>query len=195
MLLTVTEAAKKIGVSTKTLRNWESAELLKPIRTPGGHRRYDEQSLAKFIGKESSVLSNKKAVLYCRCSTEKQRENLDRQKLRLMEYAHEKGYDYQVMEEIASGVNENRRQLNKLMDAIIAGQVGRVVIEWKDRLARFGFTYLKKLCDAFNVEIEIINHRDEQKYEEEITEDIIAIMTSYSARIYGKRGGRSKNGK
>lgn len=50
----------------------------------------------------------------------------------------------------------------------------------------------KKLCDAFNVEVEIINHRDEQKYEEEITEDIIAIMTSYSARIYGKRGGRKE---
>lgn len=74
----------------------------------------------------------------------------------------------------------------------ISGQVCRVVIEWKDRLARFGFTYIKKLFDAFNVELEIINHRDEQRYEEEITEDIIAIMTSYSARIYGKRGGRCK---
>jgi len=71
--------------------------------------------------------------------------------------------------------------------------VCRVVIEWKDRLARFGFAYIKKLCDAFKVEIEIINHRDEQKYEEEITEDIIAIMTAYSARIYGKRGGRKKS--
>ena len=117
---------------------------------------------------------------------------MNRQKLRLMEYAHDKKYDYEVMEEIASGVNENRRQLNRLMDKIIAGQVCRVVIEWKDRLARFGYTYIKKLCDAFKVEIEIINHRDEQKYEEEITEDIIAIMTSYSARIYGKRGGRCK---
>ena len=96
------------------------------------------------------------------------------------------------LEEIASGVNESRRQLNKLLDMIIAGQVCRVVIEWKDRLARFGFAYIKKLFDAFNVELEIINHRDEQRYEEEITEDIIAIMTSYSARIYGKRGGRCK---
>ena len=62
-------------------------------------------------------------------------------------------------------------------------------------VAAKGFTlkrFIKKLCDAFKVEIEIINHRDEQKYEEEITEDIIAIMTSYSARIYGKRGGRCK---
>lgn len=78
------------------------------------------------------------------------------------------------------------------MDLIIAGKVCRIVIEWKDRLAQFGYVYIKKLCDAFKVEIEIINHRDEQKYEEEITEDIIAIMTSYSARIYGKRGGRTK---
>jgi predicted site-specific integrase-resolvase len=117
---------------------------------------------------------------------------MDRQKLRLMEHANAKGYRYEVIEEIASGVNENRRQFNRLLDLNIAGQVERIVVEWKDRLARFGYTYIKKLCDAFKVEIEIINHRDEQKYEEEITEDIIAIMTSYSARIYGKRGGKKK---
>lgn len=193
MLLSIKVASEKLGISIGTLREWEREGLITPSRTPGKHRRYDEDVLYKLVGQDKSKDSaGKKTVLYCRCSTEKQRENLDRQKLRLMEYAHEKGYEYLVLEEIASGVNENRRQLNKLMDMIIAGQVCRVVTEWKDRLARFGFTYLKKLCDAFNVEIEIINHRDEQKYEEEITEDIIAIMTSYSARIYGKRGGRCK---
>ena len=192
MLLSISEASKKLGISIGTLREWEKEGLITPARTPGHHRRYDEASLCKVIGQEPKQDVGKKTILYCRCSTEKQRENMLRQKLRLIEHAHEKKYDYEVIEEIASGVNENRRQLNKLMDMIIAGKVCRVVIEWKDRLARFGYVFIKKLCDAFKVEIEIINHRDEQKYEEEITEDIIAIMTSYSARIYGKRGGRSK---
>lgn len=192
MQLSISEASEKLGISIGTLREWERNGQITPVRTPGHHRRYSEESLREVMGQNPMDESGKKTVLYCRCSTEKQRENMLRQKLRLMEHANEKSYDYLVMEEIASGVNENRRQLDKLMDMIIAGKVCRIVIEWKDRLARFGFTYLKKFCDAFKVEIEIINHRDEQKYEEEITEDIIAIMTSYSARIYGKRGGRTK---
>jgi len=192
MLLSISEASNKLGITIGTLREWEREGKITPARTPGHHRRYDEASLCRVLGQEPTNELGKKTVLYCRCSTEKQRENMLRQKLRLIEHAHEKKYDYVVIEEIASGVNENRRQLNKLMDMIIAGTVCRVVIEWKDRLARFGYVYIKKLCDAFKVEIEIINHRDEQKYEEEITEDIIAIMTSYSARIYGKRGGRTK---
>lgn len=192
MLLTISEVSEKLGITADCLRKWERKGLITPSRTPGGHRRYSEEDLLKVGKKPEPDAVGKKTVLYCRCSTEKQRENMLRQKLRLMEHAHEKKYDFLVMEEIASGVNENRRQLNKLMDMIIAGKVCRIVIEWKDRLARFGFVYIKKLCDAFKVEIEIINHRDEQKYEEEITEDIIAIMTSYSARIYGKRGGRCK---
>lgn len=191
MLLTISEAAKRLGITTKTLRNWESGGILEVIRTPGGHRRYNENVLDKLLGRKSRN-SNRKTILYCRCSTEKQRENLNRQKLRLMEYAHEEKYDFIVLEEIASGINENRRQLNKLLDMVIAGQVCRIVIEWKDKLARFGFVYIKRIFDAFDVELEIINNKNEKRYEEEITEDIIAIMTSYSARIYGKRGGRCK---
>ena len=193
MLLSISEASEKLGITIGTLREWEREGLITPARTPGHHRRYDEDVLCKLIGQDPKNDTGKKTILYCRCSTEKQRDNMSRQKLRLMEYAHEKKYDYEVIEEIASGVNENRRQLNKLIDMVIAGKVCRIVVEWKDRLARFGFAYIKKLCDAFKVEIEIINHRDEQKYEEEITEDIISIMTVYSARIYGKRGGRKKS--
>jgi len=192
MLLTISEVSERLGITIDSLRKWERKGVLKPIRTPGGHRRYSEEDLVNITGKKVSDSQNRKTVLYCRCSTEKQRENLDRQKLRLMEHVHDKKYDYIVMEEIASGVNENRRQLNRLLDMIFKNQVERVVIEWKDRLARFGFSYIKKICDAFNVEIEIINNKDEALYEQEITEDIIATMTSYSARIYGKRGGRCK---
>jgi len=192
MLLTISEVSERLGITIDSLRKWERKGILKPIRTPGGHRRYSEEDIVNITGKKEKDSQERKTVLYCRCSTEKQRENLDRQKLRLMEHAHGKKYDYIVMEEIASGVNENRRQLNRLLDMIFKNQVERVVIEWKDRLARFGFSYIKKICDAFNVEIEIINHKDDALYEQEITEDIIAIMTSYSARIYGKRGGRCK---
>jgi predicted site-specific integrase-resolvase len=192
MLLKISEVSKKLGVTIESLREWEREGFIKPIRTPGGHRRYSEEDILKITKKEKTADTGKKTVLYCRCSTEKQRENLDRQKLRLMEYAHSKGYDFIVVEEIASGVNENRRQLNKVLEMVFKGQIDRVVVEWKDRLSRFGFSYIKKICDNFNVSIEIINNKDESLYDQDIAEDIITIMTAYSARIYGKRGGRSK---
>ena len=123
MLLSIKAASEKLGISIGTLREWEREGLITPSRTPGKHRRYDEDELYKLIGQDKAKNSTgKKTVLYCRCSTEKQRENLNRQKLRLMEHAHDKKYDYVVLEEIASGVNENRRQLNKLLDMITAGQ-------------------------------------------------------------------------
>jgi len=192
MLLKISEVSERLGVTIESLREWEKSGLIKPFRTPGGHRRYSEEDILKLTKKEKVDDTPKKTVLYCRCSTEKQRDNLDRQKLRLMEYAHGKGYDFIVVEEIASGVNENRRQLNRLLDMVFKNQVDRIVIEWKDRLARFGFNYIKKICDNFNVVIEIINNKDDSLYEQDIAEDIITIMTAYSARIYGKRGGRSK---
>lgn len=192
MLLKISDVSERLGVTIESLREWERSGLIKPFRTPGGHRRYSEEDILKLTKKEKPVDTQKKVVLYCRCSTEKQRDNLDRQKLRLMEYAHEKGYNFIVLEEIASGVNENRRQLNRLLDMVFKNQVDRIVIEWKDRLARFGFSYIKKICDNFNVTIEIINNKDESLYEQDIAEDIITIMTAYSARIYGKRGGRHK---
>lgn len=96
----------------------------------------------------------------------------------------------EVYEEIASGLNENRRQLRKLMKAIIAGKVNVVVVEYKDRLTRFGYAYLELVCESHGARIVAIEEKASDDENEELVKDLISVVTSLSARLYGRRGGR-----
>ncbi len=87
------------------------------------------------------------------------------------------------------GLNENRKELSRLLKAVGNGQVDIVLIEYRDRLARFGYKYLKEYCQQFNVAIEEVDDRPNKEPQEELVEDMIAIVTSFSARLYGERGG------
>jgi len=113
------------------------------------------------------------------------------EKERLITYAVEKGYQVEtVYTEIASGLNENRRELAKLAKTASKGEIDVIVIEYKDRLARFGYKYLEQHFQSCGIEIDIVELDEEKSPQEELVEDMIAIVTSFSARIYGKRGGR-----
>jgi len=129
--------------------------------------------------------------MLARCSTAKQKENLERQKDRLRKYAENKGYKFILIDEIASGINERRKGLHKLIKLCFEGKVERILIEYKDRLVRFGYEYLDAIFTNLEVTVEIIETK-EKKYEEELAEDIMKILTCYSARYYGARGGRKK---
>jgi predicted site-specific integrase-resolvase len=72
------------------------------------------------------------------------------------------------------------------------GEVERVVVEYPDRLARFGFQYLRNFFDAFGVELVVLNGEGNEEQMKELAEDLVAIVTSFAARIYGKRGGKEK---
>lgn len=119
---------------------------IKPLRTPGGHRRYKESQIKKLLGENQGTNStDKKCVIYARVSTAKQTDagNLQRQKERLTTYAVEKGYQVtSIYTEIASGLNENRRELTKLLKEARKGNTDIIIIEYKDRLARFGYKYI-----------------------------------------------------
>jgi len=189
-LLTSHQAAKLLNVWPHTLRRWEKEGKLKPLHTPGGHRRYKESQIMALIGEEITESGSKRCAVYARVSTAKQAEagNLQRQKERLITYAVEKGYQVKaVYAEIASGLNENRREFAKIATK---GEIDVIVIEYKDRLARFGYKYLEQYYRSCGVEIDIMEIDEEKSPQEELVEDMIAIVTSFSARIYGKRGGR-----
>jgi len=130
-------------------------------------------------------------VIYARCSTAKQKENLERQKDRLRKYAEEKNYKYFMIDEIASGINEKRKGIHRLIKMCFEGKVERVLIEYKDRLARFGYECLDAIFRNLEIVVEVMETK-EKKYEEELAEDIMKILTCYSARYYGARGGRKK---
>jgi putative resolvase len=178
-LLTLSKASKILGVTTKTLRNWDDAGKIKTIRTEGNHRRIPVEEIDRIKGDEPKSSIRVKTLVYCRCSTKKQEENLERQIGRVLEYCYKQKWEVELFKDIGSGLNENRRNFKKLLKRVADDDVQRVVIEYKDRVARYGFETFKALCYNFGVEM---------------VDDIISLVTSYSARIYGKRGGRRKIG-
>ena len=191
MLITIKYIHDYYKISRITLINWEKQGLLKPYRTPGGVRRYKKEDIESLMG----MLQEKPkpaVVCYARVSTLKQKEYLNNQIKRLNEYCKAKGYtNYKVISEIASGVNENRRGLRKLLNMVKRGEVSKLIIEeYEDRLARFGYKYLETYLSAFGVDIEIINGAPPNDIHKELAEDLIAIVTSFAARVYGARGGR-----
>ncbi|MBM7583286.1 putative resolvase [Caldicoprobacter guelmensis] len=190
MLLSIQKVKETYNISRSTLINWEKEGLITPIRTPKGRRRYKKEDIEKLLGMIEEK-SKPKVILYARVSTKKQEEYLKNQIRRLEEYANLRGWQYEVISEIASGVNENRRGLLKLLNKIKRGEVEKVVIEHPDRLARFGFEYLKFFMESFGVELIVLNgEENEQDVNKELAEDLIAIVTSFAARIYGQRGGK-----
>lgn len=152
MLLTQAQACKKLNISRSTILNWEKQGLIEPLRTSGKHRRYSEEALLKLLGvdEDNFVSSDNSCVLYCRVSTRKQSEsgNLARQLDRLLEFARQNNYDVKnIYSEMGSEINENRRELNKMIDYVKNNDIKYIIIEYKDRLARFGYKYIQKTCD------------------------------------------------
>jgi excisionase family DNA binding protein len=183
----ITEASEYLGVSINTLKTLANNEKIKSFKTTGEHRRFRQEDLDAYMGVEKEK-QEKLTVIYARCSTAKQKENLERQKDRLRKHAEAKGYKYVLIDEIASGINEKRNGIHKLIKMCFEGKVERVLIEYKDRLARFGYEYLDAIFSNLEITVEIMEVKD-KKYEEELAEDIMKILTCYSARYYGARGG------
>ena len=132
-------------------------------------------------------------VLYVRVSTKKQADagNLERQLERLRAYAREKGYRVVAeYSDVASGLNQKRRGLERVLKSAERGEFKKLLIEYPDRLARFGYAYLGRHLKYCGVEIEIISQREPEDAHAELVQDLLAIVTSFSARLYGARGGR-----
>ena len=147
-----------------------------------------------FLGSQVLILdpesddSDKSVCIYARVSTSKQKTDLENQIKFLRQYLVSKGLNPEyVYSDIASGMNEDRKGLNEMMSDIISGKISKVVISHKDRLTRFGFGYLKTIFSKYNTEIEIVNLEDEKSFQDELSEDLIAIIHQFSMKFYGKR--------
>jgi excisionase family DNA binding protein len=189
-LIDITKASKLFGVSTKTLRRWDNEGKLKAYRTMGGHRRYKLVDIENLLG-EINQNTQRNVFIYCRVSTKKQADsgNLLRQKERLIQYCNDKQYNIvHIFEEVASGLNDKRRELIKMFRRL--NEVNFIVIEYPDRLARFGYNYLQEFCKSLSVNIEAVQQNEKLEPNEEMVNDLISIVTCFSARLYGSRGGR-----
>ena len=200
-VLTIKEAAEILGVSDETLRVWERDGKIKPSYTDGGHRRYQRIDIEKLAGiyvEPEKENSTNKVALYCRVSSheQKQKGDLDRQVGRLTTEAVKRGYNIvAVFDEVGSGMNDNRKKLQKLFDLVKNKEINIVLIEHKDRLSRFCINYLISFFSSYGVKIEWTDEVLEKSYENELVEDILSLMASFSAKIYGKRSHQNRKKK
>jgi len=195
MLLRQSEVEQKYRISKTTLHRWLKDGKLTDHRTVGGHRRYDSAEIERLLSvSEGITVTEKDVACYARVSTQKQTENLTRQHERLIEACRERGYRIILdCSEIASGLNDNRHQFFKILDAACKGEVKRVVVEHRDRLTRFGFRTIERFFNGVGCTVEVIEQSDKKGEHEELVEDILTIIAGFSSRIYGKRGGRKHN--
>ncbi|PUA31871.1 MAG: IS607 family transposase [Candidatus Terraquivivens tikiterensis] len=188
-LLTLSEACKRLGIHPNTLRKWDKQGRIRVVRTVGGRRRIPETEVERLIGIIEPDIS-KKAVIYCRVSSndQKQKGGLERQKQSLLEYAKLRGYEVvSVLEDVASGLNEDRKSLNKLFDMVERREIGVVVVGFKDRLTRFGFRYLERYFSSHGVRIEVVNGEEPKDAYQELVKDLIALVSSFAGKLYGLR--------
>ena len=193
-LVNISEAARILGVTTTTLRNWDKKGLLKPDElTKGKARRYRIESLRNINRNIIFTKDDLKTIAYARVSSHDQKEDLNRQVQLLELYCTKHGYKYEVIQDIGSGMNYYKKGLTKLIDLILDNQVQRLILTHKDRLLRFGAELVFSICEAKNVEIIIINQGDETpSFEEELAKDVLEIITVFSARLYGSRSKKNK---
>jgi excisionase family DNA binding protein len=190
-LIAISEAAKLLGVHPSTLRRWEREGRIKPARTSGGRRRYDLAEIAPELARDSKPES-RKTIAYARVSSNDQKADLERQKQTLEAYCAAQGWTFEILSDLGSGMNYRKRGLQKLLDEIIAGRVGRLVINHKDRLLRFGAELIFAICEIKQVEVVILNKGEDTSFEQDLAKDVLEIITVFSARLYGARSGKNK---
>ena len=185
-----------LGVSKDTLRNWDKSDKLKSIRTEGNHRRYKLSDILGFLDIRIDQEEDKKGVLvYVRVSShdQKQKGDLDRQKGRVLEHCVKKGYKIEcVLDEVASGMSDTRPKLKKLFYLAKNKEISKIVVEHKDRLCRFMFNVFVELLAGFDVTVECISVKRNKSFENESAEDMLALMSSFSAKIYSKRSAENR---
>ena len=193
--LTISEAAEYLSVCTKTLRRWDSAGKLNCFRTPGGHRRIAIVEIERLVQGTPEGLQTQTTAIYTRVSSheQKQKGDLERQVQAVEQYCLQQGYqDIRVFQDVASGLNTERKGLQQLCQFIECGKIKRVVITYKDRLTRFGFENLTRYFQSHGTVVYILYRDKETTVEKEVVEDLIPIVTAISGRVHGLRSHKTK---
>lgn len=185
-MIRLNEMAKRLNVSVKTLQRWDRDGILVAKRTPTDRRYYTEDQYLEYIG--SSTKSKRKTIAYVRVSSTNQKDDLQNQITFIRNYVNAKGEILDdVIEDIGSGLNYNRKHWNDLLlNQIPKGEIEKIYITYKDRFVRFGFDWFERFCNHYNCEIVVINNPDTSP-QKELVDDLISIIHVFSCRIYGLR--------
>jgi excisionase family DNA binding protein len=190
--VSISKAAKILGVSKITLRRWDAEGRLVATKTQGGHRRYDLSKIRPETIHRFEFADSKKTIAYARVSSHDQKNDLERQKQVLELFCSKNGWAFEVISDLGSGMNYHKKGLTKLLNAILDDRVGRLVLTHKDRLLRFGAELVFAICEAKDAEVVIINKGEDTTFEEDLATDVLEIITVFSARLYGSRSKKNK---
>lgn len=180
----VHEFARRIGKATSTVRRWDREGKLVALRTPTGERYYTQEDVQKALGVAPLI---KKVVVYCRVSSSNQKTDLSSQVQAMETFCLNGGIAVdEWIEEIGSGLNFKRKKFLSLIQQVENGEISKIVLAHKDRLVRFGFDYFQYFASQHGCELIVANQRTLSP-EQEMVEDLLAIVHSFSSRLYGLR--------
>ena len=184
------EFSKILGVSAQTLRNWDKNGKLHPHHTTAsGYRYYSQEQLNKVL--HIKPKNERITIGYCRVSSKKQKDDLERQVENVRTYLLAQGQPFEIICDIGSGINYKKKGLQELIKRISENKVEKVVILYKDRLLRFGFELVEYLALLHHCEIEVIDNT-EKTQQQELVEDLVQIITVFSCKLQGKQAHRAK---
>ena len=188
-LLRVSKAAHELGLHPFTVRKWIKQGKIHAVWV-GQEARVPRSEIERLVGKSDGRL----LVLYGRVSGQGQKDDLDTQLARLQAWAKAEraGKPTLVLSDIGSGLKASRKHLQRLLKLVAQDQVAEIAITYADRLTRFGQDYLECLFDSFGVTLTILEPEDAKTPEQELTEDLLTVIASFSGRLYGMRSHKQK---
>jgi predicted site-specific integrase-resolvase len=184
-----TKEAKEISkVTVKTLRLWDKEGKIRTIRTSSNIRRYNIKDIQNIIS-NSDPDEKKEKICYCRVSSRKQMDDLDRQK----DFFRNKFPTHILVTDVGSGINWKRKGLTTILDKAMHGDISEVVVAHRDRLCRFAFELLEWIFERNGVKLVVLNEEKDHSSDQDLTDDILSIIHVYSCRKMGKRRYKNKN--
>jgi putative resolvase len=188
-LLRVSKAAHELGLHPFTVRKWIKQGKIHAVWV-GQEARVPRSEIERLVGKSDERL----IVLYGRVSGQGQKDDLETQLARLQAWAKEerKGATTLVLSDVGSGLKASRKQLSRLLKLVIEDQVGEIAVTYADRLTCFGQEYLQVLFDSYGVTFTVLEPGEDKTPEQELTDDLLALIASFSGRLYGMRSHKQK---
>lgn len=185
-LMSIGKFAKEVGLSVQHLRKLHDDNILIPdVITKGGTRYYSDEQLQAYLNKNNPQ-QDLPIILYARVSTRSQKDDLDIQVESLKSYAISKGYSFEIITDIGSGINYTKQGLKQLIQKINNKEISKIVILYKDRLITLGFELIEYLCELNDISIEIIDNTTTST-KPELTNDLIQIITVFANKLYGPK--------
>ena len=186
----INEFSKILGVSAQTLRNWDKNGKLHPHHTSSnGYRYYTPEQLNQVMNIKPNL--DRIVIGYCRVSSNKQKDDLERQIENMKLYLTSQGKPFEIISDIGSGINYKKKGLKELIRRISQNKVEKVVVLYEDRLLRFGFELVEYIASLYNCDNEIIVNTEKPE-QQELVEDLAQIITVFSCKLQGKRANKAR---